>query len=220
MHSQNFHVHVFDMHVRQDIDIITRPSMHTKKVWMETLWHVDWRCTYIHAYMAHPCTHTLVVRVYWLSYTSIPVAKGLNGDALACWLKMYIHTSIHTYIHDPSLTWCVWQGTLIFIMIDFFFPLKKTRDSIPDLKCTGSVFVLSVSYKCNFIFMQSLWKWEYIDILTSPSMHTKKSMLWHIDWRYMYIYIYIYIHTHTNTYTHTYIHSGRSLQRLAPVCHL
>jgi hypothetical protein len=46
-----------------------------------------------------------------------------------------------------------WPNTLIFIMIDFFFPLEKTRDSIPDLKCTGSVFVLSVSYKCNFIFM-------------------------------------------------------------------
>ena len=40
--------------------------------------------------------------------------------------------------------------TLIFIMIDFFFPLKKTRDSIPDLKCTGSSFVLSVSVrKCT-----------------------------------------------------------------------
>jgi hypothetical protein len=40
-------------------------------------------------------------------------------------------------------------GTLIFIMIDFFFPLKKTRDSIPDLKCTGSSFVLSVSVKMH-----------------------------------------------------------------------
>ena len=52
-----------------------------------------------------------------------------------------------------SIEVCWERVTLIFIMTVFCFLDKKTQVHIPEPKCTGSVFVLSVLYQYRFFLM-------------------------------------------------------------------
>jgi hypothetical protein len=92
--------------------------------------------------------HTCITRIYvlWHMYIHALHVYMYYGT---CTYMHYMYICIMVCAAAHVLEVCYEQvHTLIFIMIDFFFPTKKkTRDSIPDLKCTGSSFVLSVSVK-------------------------------------------------------------------------
>ncbi len=92
-------------------------------------------CIYIHTYThIYIYAHTHIYIYIYICYFqgALPVM-----EAVIFFQCMHANMNHHVYFQGI--------GTLIFIMIDFFFPLEKTRVSIPHPKCTRSSFVLSVS---------------------------------------------------------------------------
>ncbi len=108
-------------------------------------------------------------------------------------------------------------------MMDFFFPHKKNSSFTSGPKCTGSVFVLSVSYKRKILLYakkrQSLWKWEYTCIIPYICIQFSACNHKHLcTYIHAHIPIHAYTHIHTRTwhthiliykniYKHTHIHA-------------
>ncbi len=89
-------------------------------------------CTYIHSIVM--CFFLSVVVHFFVTLQSITCT-------FSCSLLGHTRHGIQNWIYALLK---IYTNTLICIMIDFVFPTKRNSSSIPDPKCTGSRFVLSV----------------------------------------------------------------------------